>query len=169
MMSDETAVESVSAKSHAKLPKEVEKMLAHVARSTNTDMVFGETRTVGDHALIPVARVMYGGGGGGMSEAAADEPAGAGTGMGISVVARPVGVIKVTGDKVEWVPTVDVGMLATVGAVVAGAMAILFMIGRNKKLGAKVTHASAPPSASLMGLASEVAHLVARMRSKAAS
>ena len=102
-----------------------------------------------------------------MSEAAADESADGGSGMGISVAARPIGVIKVTGDKVEWIPTVDVGLLATVGAVVAGVIAILFMVGRNKTLGAKVTPKS-PPSAGLFGLASEAVHLVTKMRSHSA-
>lgn len=169
-MSDETAIATGPVEPGVKLPKEVKKMLAEVGRSTNTDMVFGETRVVGDHALIPVGRVSYGGGGGGgMAEPTTDEQGGGANGMGLMVNARPLGVIKITGDKVDWVPTVDVGMLATIGAVVAGVMAILFMSGRNTKLRAKASHASAPASASLMGLASELAHLVSKMRSKAAS
>jgi uncharacterized spore protein YtfJ len=170
-MSDETAIVPGPAKGPVKLPKDVKKMLAEVGRDTNTDMVFGETRVVGDHALIPVARVSYGGGGGGgMAEATELEQGGGGNGMGIMVNARPIGVIKITGEKVEWVPTVDVGMLATIAAVVAGAMAILFMVGHNKKLSAKVSHtSSAPAAAGLVGLASEAVHLIGKLRSKAAA
>jgi hypothetical protein len=103
-----------------------------------------------------------------MSEATELEQGGTGNGMGLMVNARPIGVIKITGDKVDWVPTVDVGMLATIGALVAGVLAILFMVGRNKKLSAKVTHAtSAPAAAGLVGLASEAVHLIGKIRSKA--
>jgi uncharacterized spore protein YtfJ len=171
-MSDETAIVPERVKQGAKLPKEVEKMLAEVGRSTNTDMVFGATRVVGDHVLIPVARVMYGGGGGGgVTEGTDDEPAGHGNGMGLSVVARPIGVIKVTGDKVDWVPTVDVGALATIAAIVAGTMAILFMLGWNRKLTAKaaVPAPALAPAPGIVGIASDAIRLVSKLRSHAAA
>jgi uncharacterized spore protein YtfJ len=170
-MSDETTAivsETTDAKPRVKLPKEVQKMLADVGRDTNTDMVFGETRVIGDHALIPVGRVMYsGGGGGGASEATGEGPAGTGSGMGLMVNARPIGVIKITGDRVDWVPTVDVGLLATIGAIVAGALAVLFMVGHNRKLSAKVNHAAPARggASALVGLASEGVRLLQKARS----
>ena len=166
-MSDETAIvsETTDVKPRVKLPKEVQKMLAEVGRDTNTDMVFGATRVIGDHALIPVGRVMYsGGGGGGASEASAQAPAGTGSGMGLMVHARPIGVIKITGDRVDWLPTVDVGLLSTIGAIVAGSLAVLFMIGRNKQLTAKVGHPAAGAGHALSGVASEAIKLLHKIR-----
>lgn len=169
-MSDETAMvaETGHDTPRVKIPKAVQKLLAEVGRDTNTDMVFGETRVIGDHALIPVGRVSYGGGGGGgASEGSADEPAGTGTGMGMMVNARPIGVIKITGDKVDWVPTVDVGLLATIGAVVAGVLAVLFMIGRNKTLAVKTSHAAPAGSSGLIGVAGDAVRLIGSLRSHA--
>jgi uncharacterized spore protein YtfJ len=171
-MSDETTnVTELEPKApRVKIPKEVQKLLADVNRDTNTDMVFGETRVIGDHALIPVGRVSYGGGGGGgASEGSEEAPAGTGTGMGVMVNARPIGVIKVTGNKVEWIPTVDVGLLATIGAVVAGALAILFMLGRNRKLAVKAVPAPAAHAGAgaLVGVAGEAIKLLGSMRSHA--
>lgn len=87
------------------------------------DLVFGETRVVGDHAAIPVARIVYAGGGlfgGGRGRARADgEGRGAeGLGAGVGVAAQPVGLFEVGPRGVRWVPMRSSGPMALLAALV---------------------------------------------------
>jgi len=116
---------------------ELVRVFEHIGDEANTDMVFGESRVMGDHVIIPVARVRYGGGagaGGGErerdpeAEHAAVASEGVGGGFGVSAV--PMGAIDVTNDRVAWSPLVDWGRLATIWSVVSG-MALLMVLARN--------------------------------------
>lgn len=127
---------SISVKDDGKATAEdVIRVLEHLGDDVNTDIVFGESRVMGEHVLIPVARVRYGGGGGagGSTERSAETQregtAGEGVGGGFGVSAVPVGAIDVTNERVVWSPLVDWNRLAMIWSVVAG-LGILMMLSR---------------------------------------
>ena len=97
----------------------VKELLQEVTQNVTTDTVFGASRETGDKVVIPVAQVSYGGGGGfgsGGDEKSAES--GEGGGMGLSIKAKPLGVIVVTADDVVWMPVWDVTRIAVVGCAV---------------------------------------------------
>lgn len=96
--------------------------------------VFGEPVREDGVTVIPVARVMGGSGGGGSSSPAARsteggaggaEASGSGGGLGIQV--RPLGVYVVRGSEVTWQPALDLQRIITGGQAV-GALAILTVL-----------------------------------------
>jgi uncharacterized spore protein YtfJ len=82
--------------------------------------VFGEPYEKDGILVIPVA-AMRGGGGGGAGDQG-DGQKGTGGGMGLS--ARPVGVYRIKDGEVKWVPAVDATRIAVLGQVV-GVVALL--------------------------------------------
>lgn len=90
--------------------------------------VFGEAYERGEVLIIPVAKVM-GGGGTGYGEGAMGEQAdalreGTGGGGGFGLRVKPVGVYEVRGDDVRWVPAIDVTRVI-LGAQAVAAVASL--------------------------------------------
>ena len=79
--------------------------------------VFGEPYEVNGVTVIPVAAIRGGGGGGGGEDS--QQQVGAGAGLG--VVARPVGVFVVSGERVRWEPAIDVTRIVLGGQLVAVA------------------------------------------------
>lgn len=85
--------------------------------------VFGDAYELDGVTVIPVARVVGGGGGGGGEDGGPDgEGGGFGTGFGMG--ARAVGVYQVRDSEVVWKPAVDVSRLAKGGQVLAGIIAV---------------------------------------------
>lgn len=81
--------------------------------------------------MIPAAS-LRGGFGGGEGEGLENTPAGRGGGMGIS--ARPMSVYQIKGDRVTWVPAVDVSRIVVMGQVlVIVAMLVLRLVLRRRK------------------------------------
>ncbi|MFH1329875.1 MAG: sporulation protein [Actinomycetota bacterium] len=86
------------------------------ARDTMTvRRVFGEAYESEGCLVVPVAAVRGAGGGGGGGDAQGNAGSGGGFGMG----ARPVGVYRIRGDEVTWMPAVDATRIAMLGGVVA--------------------------------------------------
>jgi uncharacterized spore protein YtfJ len=77
--------------------------------------VFGEAYEMNGVTVIPVAAIRGGGGGGGGEDS--QHQVGAGAGLG--VIARPVGVFVVNGDRVQWQPAMDITRIVLGGQIVA--------------------------------------------------
>lgn len=103
----------------------IKDLVDEIAKQAGPKMVFGESRTIGDRVVIPVAQVAYGGGGGfgreAAEEGAAEGAEEAGVGIGFGIQAKPMGTIVVTAEDVRWVPTFDVTRIVALGCMVAVA------------------------------------------------
>jgi uncharacterized spore protein YtfJ len=116
-----------------------DEIMNRIGKGLDTHTVFGEPQQVDGSAIIPVAKIRYGGGGGfGGAEGEPSErkpgargPAGAGEGMGMGfgVSAEPLGVVQVTHGSVEWIPIVDRSRLAMVWSIVTG-LVLVMLVGR---------------------------------------
>ena len=85
--------------------------------------VFGEAYELDGVTVIPVARVVGGGGGGGGDDGR-PEGEGSGFGAGFGMGALALGVYQVRDGEVVWKPAVDVSRLARGGQVLAGIIAV---------------------------------------------
>jgi uncharacterized spore protein YtfJ len=92
-------------------------ILRRTVQDSTAGTVFGEPITRGEITLVPVARVSGRGGGGGGGPAAGDHAKGSGGGLALS--ARPVGVFVVKDGKVDWRPSVDINRAILGGQIVA--------------------------------------------------
>lgn len=96
-----------------------------IGRTANAEAVFGETRQLGDMAIIPVAEVRYGGGMGfGRKDEGEEQEEGVGGGGGMGLNTRPLGVIVVQHDSVQWRPILDTNRLVVMGSAI-GLVALL--------------------------------------------
>lgn len=95
--------------------------LRKVLETSNAATVFGEPVTNDGATVIPVAKVSGGGGGGsGTAPAKGENPTGeSGTGGGIGMSAKPVGVFVIKDGKATWRPAVDVNKIILGGQIVA--------------------------------------------------
>jgi uncharacterized spore protein YtfJ len=93
-----------------------QELLDKATHGVSASQVFGEPYEKDGVTVIPVARVLGGGGGGYGS----DE----GVGSGYGVRAEPVGAYVITAGHVKWEPAVNVNKIVT-GAMVVGALGIL--------------------------------------------
>jgi uncharacterized spore protein YtfJ len=90
----------------------VTSMLDRIKGTAHVEVVYGESRTVGDKTIIPVAVVAYGfggGAGGGLAPSQNGERAasGGGGGGGGGVRVQPVAVLEVTDGDTRLVPVLD--------------------------------------------------------------
>lgn len=109
-----------------------EGIMSHIGRKMSVRTVYGEPTILGDHAVIPVAEVKYGGGGGwgGGHGPTAELPEGEtaeefqgegeGMGMGFGVSARPIGALDITADGVHWAPVFEWGKIVQIWSLVTG-------------------------------------------------
>jgi uncharacterized spore protein YtfJ len=87
---------------------------------------FGEPQVYEDKTIIPVAQVSYGfglgfGSGSGVPEEEGEPaPGGEGSGGGGGALAKPLGVMVVTPERVYFEETLDEGKIALAGMVTAG-------------------------------------------------
>jgi uncharacterized spore protein YtfJ len=102
-----------------------------VRDAANVNVVFGDpVETAGGVTIIPVASIKVSGGGTGRSrrsgeggEAAAGTDRGmglGGMGLGVKVMAKPLGYIEIKGDNARFVPIPDVTRIAVGGMFVTG-------------------------------------------------
>src|SRR5207247_246861 len=91
----------------------------------NARQVIGEPYEGNGTMLLPVVSIRGGGGGGG-GDAGNGAPSGAGGGIGL--MARPVGAYVMRGDKVTWLPAVDVNRVILGAQVVA---VVAFVVARS--------------------------------------
>jgi uncharacterized spore protein YtfJ len=115
---------------------DIKDMMSQIAdrieRTANVRAVFGEPVGEGPNVVIPVARVSVRGGGGGGKQDMPEQGdtgrkgKGTGMGMGMNIVTAPVGYIRRTADKAEFVPIVDkTRVLAAAGVVaIVGLMVV---------------------------------------------
>jgi uncharacterized spore protein YtfJ len=85
---------------------------------TGTGRVFGTPIIQDGVIVLPVARISSGGGGGEGNGPGADSDK-RGTGGGLGVVAKPLGVFVIKDGRVAWRPAVDVGRVILGGQIVA--------------------------------------------------
>jgi uncharacterized spore protein YtfJ len=106
--------------------------------------VFGEPYEVNGVTVIPVAAIRGGGGGGGGEDSQKpdgtaengnqDSQTQVGAGAGFGVVARPVGVFVVHGERVRWEPAIDITRIVAGGQVVAvAALLVLRRLVRGRR------------------------------------
>jgi uncharacterized spore protein YtfJ len=88
----------------------------------NARQVIGEPYERNGTVLLPVVSIRGGGGGGG-GDAGNGAPSGAGGGIGL--MARPVGAYVMRGDKVTWLPAVDVNRVILGAQIVAIAALVV--------------------------------------------
>jgi uncharacterized spore protein YtfJ len=104
---------------------DVERIMTRAGESLAVGRAFGEPVERDGTLIIPVAWVAGGGGGGGQ-DASDDLPSGSGGGFG--GVVWPLGAYVVTGDRVRWVPAIDVTRL------ILGAFALAKIITKMRGL-----------------------------------
>ena len=93
----------------------VDRIFEQVRDTLTVKRVFGEPYEVEGCLVVPVASVRGGGGGGGGSDTAGN----GGSGGGFGTSARPVGVYRIRGDEVTWLPAVDSTRVVVLGEIVA--------------------------------------------------
>lgn len=96
-------------------PATVGRILEQARETITVKRVFGKPYASEGCLVVPVAAVRGGGGGGGGGDTAGNS----GTGGGFGVSARPVGVYRIRGEEVTWMPAVDVTRIVVLGEVVA--------------------------------------------------
>ncbi|HZD60995.1 MAG TPA: spore germination protein GerW family protein [Anaerolineae bacterium] len=116
----------------------INRVMAQIDKA-NVEVIFGESRQIGDKVIIPVGKVSYGwgaGGGRGMApgkEAGQEEGEGEGGGLGMGVKIKPIGYITVTPDQVTYNPIVDVSQMMMIFSPLLGLLFLQFfkvMAGR---------------------------------------
>jgi len=92
-----------------------------VVETAAVDRVFGAPITQDGLTVIPVARISGGGGGGAGNAPAEDdgEPAAGGTGGGVGLMAKPLGVFVIKNGDARWRPAVDINKIIMGGQIVA--------------------------------------------------
>jgi len=99
-----------------------------VSMSANVNAVFGESRTVGNKTIIPIAVIGMGfGAGGGEGKATAEEgeaatPQGSGGGGGGGSVARPLAIVEVTEGETKIIPIIDLNKVVLTSIMVGGCI-----------------------------------------------
>ncbi|MBI3968746.1 MAG: hypothetical protein HY329_24180 [Chloroflexi bacterium] len=107
-----------------------------VRTTAQAETIYGETRVVGDHAIIPVAKLRYGfgfGGGRGSEPASDDDGDGGsseGAGGGVGVSLSPVGYIVIDDDGPRFVRIG--GKLQLVTAFLVGLAVGFLLVGRRR-------------------------------------
>ena len=93
---------------------EFQEMLQQARDSITVKRVFGEPYEHDGVTLIPAAKITGGAGAGGGT---ANQDRGFGGGYG--VMSSPVGTYVIKGDRVTWMPAIDVNRIVLIGAIVA--------------------------------------------------
>jgi len=103
-------------------------------QNKDVTLVYGEPIKHEKQCIIPVAKVNYyfgGGGGGGETNAAEDKTSiGQGEGGGGYFSIRPLGVYKMTADRVRFKPAVDLKFILTIFSVLT--LGISFLLRKKR-------------------------------------
>jgi len=111
---------------------QVDAIIDQARESLGSKQIFGEPFEKNGVTIIPAARVMGGAGGGG--EGANIEGPGTetgkqtGTGVGYGMIGSPAGAYVIKGDKVQWLPAIDVNRLMLGFQV---ALVVFFLVVRS--------------------------------------
>ena len=85
--------------------------IREVVDNATAGKVFGEPIRQNGITVLPVAKVSGGGGGGGGRGPAEAGHEASGTGGGVGVMAKPVGVFVIKDSTVSWRPAVDINKI----------------------------------------------------------
>jgi len=107
--------------------------LREVINHASVGTVFGEPLDQDGVTVLPAAKVSGGGGGGTAAEGSEPKPGGTGGGLGLS--ARPMGVFVIKEGRVSWRPAVDVNKIIIGGQIVAvvGLLVLRSLIRRRHR------------------------------------
>ncbi len=101
--------------------------------SNGAEIVFGESRSIGDRTIITVAQVSYGlGGGSGKDKGSESNKPSEGSGMGMGAKVVPLGFITITEDNIKYRPTVDTTKIISLLIVILGCLCHGHMRRRSK-------------------------------------
>jgi uncharacterized spore protein YtfJ len=100
---------------------QLDELITNTRTALTVERVFGEPYERDAVTIIPAA-VVRGGAGGGEGD---DDEHGHGQGGGFAVSERPIGVYRVAGDDVRWVPAIDTTKVILMGQVVVIAALLL--------------------------------------------
>jgi uncharacterized spore protein YtfJ len=106
-------------------------------------LVFGEPFTKDGVTVIPAARV-WGGAGGGDQPRSKSAPGGHGGGFGVK--AKPAGAYVIRGQKVQWMPAVDVNQIVLGCQALAVALLLLRLRRRRRRHGRPHHHVGVEPA-----------------------
>ena len=101
-----------------------------MVQNTTAQKVYGTPITQEGVTVLPVAKVSGGGGGGSGTGPGENGQEAGGTGGGLGLTAKPLGVFVIRDSRVSWRPAVDVnkailgGMAVVVAAIVAAGVLI---------------------------------------------
>jgi uncharacterized spore protein YtfJ len=113
-------------------------ILERIHRSARVELAYGESRTIGDKTIIPIALVSYlfgGGSGSGVGPSGHNghsEGVGIGGGGGGGVRVQPVAVLEITEDNTKLMPIMDWTRLATTAIAAVAAVLIVRRIFRGR-------------------------------------
>ncbi len=93
-------------------------LLSKVVDDATVKTVFGTPISEDGVMILPVARISAGGGGGSGSEPRDNGEEAGGTGGGIGLAAKPMGVYVIANGKVRWRPAVDLNKVIMGGQIV---------------------------------------------------
>jgi len=96
-------------------PMTVGRILEQARDTLTVKRVFGEPLTSDGCVVVPVAAIRGGGGGGDGRDTKGSDGSGGGFGMS----ARPVGVYRIRGEEVTWVPAFDLTRIAVLGEIMS--------------------------------------------------
>jgi uncharacterized spore protein YtfJ len=107
---------------------DVNEVIDRARDQLNVQRIFGAPIHQGEVTLIPAALVKGGGGGGGGEGSSTEEGGGTGKGYGsgFGLKARPAGAYVLRGDRVRWIPAVDVNRIILGMQVLAGLFLLTF-------------------------------------------
>lgn len=109
----------------------------------SASLVFGEPFTKDGVTVIPAARV-WGGAGGGDQPRSKSAPGGHGGGFGVK--AKPAGAYVIRGQKVQWMPAVDVNQIVLGCQALAVALLLLRLRRRRRRHGRPHHHVGVEPA-----------------------
>ena len=104
--------------------------IREMVQNTTAEKVYGSPITQEGVTVLPVAKVSGGGGGGSGTGPGQDGQEAGGTGGGLGLTAKPLGVFVIQDGRVSWRPAVDVnkailgGLAVMVAAIVAAGVLI---------------------------------------------
>src|SRR5688572_18410393 len=99
-------------------------MLKQASNTMAVRQVFGEPYERDGVTIIPVARVM-GGGGGGAGTGSNDGEQGGGEGGGFGLAAAPAGVYVIQNGQVRWEPALDINRIVVGGQILVLALLLI--------------------------------------------
>ncbi len=108
--------------------------IREMVENTTAEKVYGSPITQDGVTVLPVAKVSGGGGGGSGTGPGEEGHEAGGTGGGLGLTAKPLGVFVMKEGKVSWRPAIDVNKVILGGqAVAVAALVVAGMVIRSRR------------------------------------